>query len=86
MNREQILATLRAHEQQLKDSGIVRLWLFGSTARDEASPDSDVDLLPAFNAKRWTSLRLGCKVDLSEEGRLKLLVWKSLETEIVRAL
>ena len=44
MSREQIIATLRAHEQALKDAGVVRLSLFGSAARDEAGPDSDIDI------------------------------------------
>jgi predicted nucleotidyltransferase len=44
MSREQIIATLRAHEQALKDAGVVRLSLFGSAARGEAGPDSDIDI------------------------------------------
>jgi predicted nucleotidyltransferase len=44
MSREQILATLRAHEQALKDAGVVRLSLFGSAPRDEVGPDSDIDI------------------------------------------
>ena len=48
MDRELVLAALRTHERELKDAGVVRLSLFGSTVRGEASPDSDVDLLAAF--------------------------------------
>lgn len=44
MDRVQVIATLRAHESELKAAGIVRLSLFGSTARGEASQDSDVDI------------------------------------------
>jgi hypothetical protein len=43
--REQALRTLRAHAPALRARGVVRLGLFGSIARGEASPDSDVDLL-----------------------------------------
>jgi uncharacterized protein len=43
--RERILALLRAHAADLRSRGITRLALFGSTARGEAGPDSDVDLL-----------------------------------------
>ncbi|MSV31427.1 MAG: hypothetical protein EXQ57_02810 [Bryobacterales bacterium] len=97
MEREQVIATLRAHERQLKDAGIVRLSLFGSTARGDAGPDSDVDLLAAFDERRRLSLLdvvgleiqladlLGCPVDLSEEGRLKPRVQKNVEAEAVRA-
>ena len=34
MTRETVIATLRAHEPELKAAGVVRLSLFGSTARD----------------------------------------------------
>ena len=56
MNRELVIAKLRAHERQLKAAGIVRLSLFGSTARGDAGPDSDVDLLAAFDETRRISL------------------------------
>jgi predicted nucleotidyltransferase len=42
---EDVLATLRAHEAELRAAGIRRLSLFGSVARGEAGPDSDVDLV-----------------------------------------
>ena len=45
MDREQVIAKLREHEPELKASGIERLSLFGSVARGEARPDSDVDIL-----------------------------------------
>jgi predicted nucleotidyltransferase len=97
MDREHVIAKLRAHERQLKDAGIVSLSLFGSTARGDAGPDSDVDLLAAFDNTRRISLldivgieldlsdMLGCKVDLIEEGTLKPRVQKSVEAEVVRA-
>jgi predicted nucleotidyltransferase len=44
MSREQIIATLRSHEQALKNAGVVRVSLFGSAARDEAGADSDIDI------------------------------------------
>ncbi len=44
MNRDTAIATLRAHEAELKQLGVDHLYLFGSTARDEARDDSDVDL------------------------------------------
>jgi len=56
MNREQVLATLRAHEPTLKAVGVVRLSLFGSTARGDHRPESDIDLLAAFDQTRRLSL------------------------------
>ncbi|MEX2262431.1 MAG: nucleotidyltransferase family protein [Bryobacteraceae bacterium] len=97
MNREQVIATLRAHEQELKATGIVRLSLFGSTVRGDSRPDSDIDLLAAFDKGRRLSLLdvagieiqlselLGQTVELVEEGTLKPRVMKSVEAEAVRA-
>jgi uncharacterized protein len=97
MNREQVLATLRAHEPKLKAAGVVRLSLFGSTARGDGRPDSDIDLLAAFDQTRRISLLdvagieiqlselLGQPVDLIEEGTLKPRVQRAVEAEAVRA-
>ncbi len=41
---EHVIATLRAHQAELREAGIRHLSLFGSVARGDASPDSDVDL------------------------------------------
>ena len=41
---ERVIATLQAHEAELRQAGIRRLSLFGSVARGEAEVDSDVDL------------------------------------------
>ena len=44
MQRDDAIATLKAHEAELKRLGVQHLYLFGSTARGEARDDSDVDL------------------------------------------
>ncbi len=41
---ETIIATLRAHEAELRAAGLDHLSLFGSVARGDAGDDSDVDL------------------------------------------
>jgi len=56
MDREHVIATLRAHESELRAAGIIRLSLFGSTARGDYGPDSDIDLLAAFDDTRRISL------------------------------
>jgi hypothetical protein len=42
--RDHVVATLQAHEAELRASGIRGLALFGSTSRGDDRPDSDVDL------------------------------------------
>ena len=44
MKRDEALSILRRRQAELRRLGIDHLYLFGSTARDESQPDSDVDL------------------------------------------
>jgi predicted nucleotidyltransferase len=44
MNRADVIARLKARERDLRSNGVAGLFLFGSYARDEARPDSDVDV------------------------------------------
>lgn len=46
---ESVIATLRAHEAELRQGGIRRLSLFGSVARGDATADSDIDLAAEFD-------------------------------------
>lgn len=47
MRRDELLAGLRELKPWFEDHGIIRVRVFGSHARDEAGPDSDIDLLDA---------------------------------------
>jgi predicted nucleotidyltransferase len=47
--REAVLAALSAHRPELDAHGVRSLLLFGSTARNEATSDSDVDLVVEFD-------------------------------------
>ena len=97
MKRNDFIATLRAHEPELRAAGVIRLSLFGSTARDEARADSDIDLLAALDEARDLSLLdvigienkltdlLGHPVDLIEEGTLRPRARQSARREVVRA-
>jgi len=95
MQRDDVIATLRAHEAELKRAGIVRVSIFGSVARGEAG--NDIDLLAAFDEAQQLSLidvvgleqrleeLLGTSVDLVEEGTLKDGIRQRVEQEVVRA-
>ena len=47
MDRQQVIATLRDYEPELKAIGVLSASVFGSVARDEAGPDSDGDVAVA---------------------------------------
>ena len=49
MRRDEALAIIRAHEAELRAMGVESIELFGSVARDEAGPGSDVDVLVRFD-------------------------------------
>jgi predicted nucleotidyltransferase len=97
MNRDEVIAKLKAHEAELKAAGIVRLAVFGSVAREENSAQSDVDLLAEFDkTRRYTLLTmgrlesrladlLGTKVDLSSPEWLNDTVSDQAQREAVVA-
>ena len=75
MKKPQALNLLRQHIDEIRQRfGVKRLALFGSTARDEAKPDSDFNVLVEFegaaDSKRYFGLmfylegQLGCQLDL----------------------
>jgi len=82
---DDIIAALREHKQELRAAGVVSLSVFGSTARGDADPDSDVAVRLADDfshggfdyfgrlqeLKEHLSRILGCKVDVVEEPVLQ---------------
>jgi uncharacterized protein len=83
MDKATVVAKLRACETELKAAGIVRLSLFGSVARGNASAKSDVDLMAEFEPGKQFSLLdmvrienrladiLGVPVDLAPARAMK---------------
>ncbi len=51
MDKEAILAQLRANEAALRARGVVHAALFGSCARGDNSRDSDIDIMIDFDPK-----------------------------------
>jgi uncharacterized protein len=82
MNREEALTVLTRLKPQLqKQFGVSELALFGSAARDELRPDSDIDVLVKFDAvassARYFGVQfaiedaIGMPVDLVAENALR---------------
>lgn len=82
MDRQRALDLLLRSKPELQARfGVTRLALFGSTVRDTATPDSDVDILVAFDgpatSRRYFGVQfyledlLGCPVDLVTEKALR---------------
>lgn len=49
MRRDDALRLIKEHRSDLADRGVASIALFGSVARDEAGPNSDVDILVEFD-------------------------------------
>ncbi len=45
MKRDEIIRTLKEREAELRARGVTHAALFGSVARDEQRPDSDIDIV-----------------------------------------
>ena len=94
MNRQQTLEVLTKLKPELvKRFGVTRLALFGSTERNEARADSDIDIVVAFDgpatSKKYFGVQflledeLGCPVDLVTEKALRPELKPFIEREAV---
>ena len=71
LTREQAVERLLASAPEIRALGVERLALFGSVLRNEARPDSDVDLLVRFapGAKTFKHFLALCELLESRLGR-----------------
>ena len=95
MDKEEVLKTLtRLKPELVKRFGVIRLSLFGSTVRNEAKPDSDLDIVVAFDgpatSKRYFGVQflledeLGHSVDLVTEKAMRPELRPYIEREAIR--
>lgn len=94
MTREEVIKRLRPFEAELRRAGLAALYLFGSTARNEASQSSDVDLAfdlgnaPEFDLVTQAGLQirlaevLGTHVDLVDRKCLRPRVRARVEADL----
>jgi len=97
MRKEDALSILKSHTGELKNRGVLALYLFGSVARDDAREDSDVDLLVELDPerhlgmfafmelKRFLEEILGHPVDLATPDALKRQFQTRILAEAIRA-
>ena len=92
-----VLRKLRDAKPALRQQGVSGVWVFGSVARGDVHPDSDVDLALEFDPGRQPTLftlahlqnlieeQLGTKVDLGLRRDLRPHVAPAFERDAVRA-
>ena len=95
MKRDEAMTLLQAHEAQLKELGVLTLYMFGSTAREEAREGSDVDLFfdydkgkfglyELMDVKEYTSEILGCKADIMTRDSIHRVLKEGIEASAIR--
>ena len=95
MRLAEVLRIIGQHREEIASYGVTSLAVFGSVARDEAGPRSDVDMLVEFGApvglfkfvrfKDYLEKILGRRVDLTTIGALKEQMREQVLKEAVRA-
>jgi uncharacterized protein len=95
MQRDKVLLILREHVDELRALHVASLSVFGSVARGEADPASDVDLLVEcdrtvglfhfLRVKERLSEMLGGDVDLVERDAVHPALRPTIFAEAIRA-
>ncbi len=95
VRRADAIEFFASHQDDLRRLGISSLLVFGSVARDEARPDSDVDLIAEFDrpvgylglarVQHELERLLGCRVDLATPGMIRPEQRDRIFGEAVRA-
>ena len=92
--RDETIAVLERHEAELRRLGVQHLYLFGSTARDQAGAASDIDLFfdyergrfglyELMDVKDFATKLLGRDADIMTRDSLHPLLRSGIEAEAI---
>ncbi len=96
MKRADAIEKLREYADAIRALGGTSLYLFGSTARGEAGPGSDLDVFIDYDpqgpfnafdlvaAKQLLEAGLGIDVDLTTRGGLHPLISRQIQATAIR--
>ena len=89
-----VLQRIRENREKIKKFGVIKLSLFGSTARGEQHPGSDLDFVVEFQHKSFDAYMglkecleelFGCRVDLVLSDSIKPRLRSRILAELVNA-
>ena len=66
MNKQDVIDTLVGHKDELRARGVRHAALFGSIARDEAGPESDIDIMVELDPE--------AKIDVFQYAGIKIYI------------
>ena len=95
MMRDEVITRLKKSEPDLKKAGVTHVYLFGSTVRNEARPESDVDLFfdyeredfglfELMDVKEMATNILGVKTDMIPRDGLHRVLRQRIEASAVQ--
>ena len=88
MKREEIIKCLKAQDIRLKELDVRSLAVFGSVARDEARPDSDIDILVEFTGPATFDQYMRLKIFLEDllKHPIDLVTRKGIRPQLASAI
>ncbi|RWQ50587.1 nucleotidyltransferase domain-containing protein [Mesorhizobium sp.] len=96
MSRNEVIKQLQRNADAIKGMGATSLYLFGLAARDDAQPDSDLDLFIDYDPARRFSLidlvgikqfleeKMSTEIDITTRDSLHPMLKAEIEQSAVR--
>jgi len=95
LNKEDIISFLQENKVVLEEKfGVTKIALFGSYARDEATDESDIDLLietkrvtfrNRIRLQRFLEEHFNRSVDIGYFNSVRTFIWRSIKEDLVYA-
>lgn len=92
--KNKVLTLLKEHIKEIREFNIQKISIFGSVARDQETPQSDIDILIKFNGpasfdlymdlKFFLEDLLGRKVDLITEDAIRNEIKHYVDKDLIR--
>ena len=96
--KNEVLKFLKANKEYFKKKyGVKEIWLFGSVARGEDTPNSDIDVMIEFIDFKFNTFdnyygfleevekKFNRKIDLAIKGAIKPIAYKYIKRDLIHA-